>query len=144
LLKARYVLLDVQVQRVGLLIRIVYALCLVGAAVNHVRGVLGRGWLPNYLPTVSAVYWDSLTFLDPFAAALLFLRPRLGIGLTVAIIVSDVVHNLWFTAAHPLRESFFEEVTSSAFIMSQLAFFLFVALTAPIAWRESAPVAPRG
>ena len=144
MLIARYVLLDVRVQRRGLLIRIVYALCLVGATANHVRGVLGRGWLPNYLPTVTAVYWDSLTFLDPLAAALLFLRPRLGIGLTVAIIVSDVVHNLWFTAAHPSRGSFFEEVTSSAFLMSQLAFLLFVAITAPIAWKESAPAAPRG
>lgn len=137
-------MLDVRVQRRGVLIRIVYALCLVGATVNHVRGVLGRGWLPNYLPTLSAVYWDSLTFLDPLAAALLFLRPRLGIGLTVAIIVSDIVHNVWFTAAHPTRGSFFEEMTSSVFMMSQLAFLLFVAITAPVAWKLSAAAAPRG
>ncbi|MBA2467156.1 MAG: hypothetical protein H0V46_06070 [Sphingomonas sp.] len=107
-----------------------------GAAVNHVRAVLAHGWLPAHLPPLSALYWSSLTFLDPLAVALLFLRPRIGIALTAAIIVSNVAHNLWFVAAFPLRGSFAEDVTSSGFMMSQIAFLLFVALTAPLAWRE--------
>lgn len=76
----------------------------------------------------------SLTVLDLVAALLLFLRPRVGIGLTVAIIISDVVHNLWFEATHPLSGSFFRAVTASLFMMSQIVFLLFVAITAPVAW----------
>jgi hypothetical protein len=119
------------------LIRIVYALCLAGATLNHVRAVLSRGWLPEQLPTASAIYWSSLTVIDPLAAVLLFLRPRLGIALTLLIIVSNVAHNLWFIAAHPLRPSLLEDVASSPFMMSQIASLLFVAVTAPMAWRDS-------
>lgn len=124
-------------QQRGSLIRIVYALCLIGATVNHVRAALTRGWFPAQLPPATAFYWSSLTFLDPLAAALLFLRPRTGIALTVLIIVSDVAHNLWFMAAHPLRRSFIEDVTSSGFMISQIAFLLFVAATARMAWQDS-------
>jgi hypothetical protein len=109
---------------------------LAGATVNHVRAVLDRGWFPEHLPPATAVYWSSLTFIDPLALLLLFMRPRVGIALTVAIIVSNVAHNLWFVAAHPLRGSLFEDVISSPFLISQIAFLLFVALTASIAWRD--------
>lgn len=124
-------------QRTGLWIRTIYALCLAGATVNHVRALIARGWFPDALPTATALYWDSLTFLDPLAAVLLFVRPRAGIGLTGAIIVSDVAHNLWFTAAHPLHGSIVVDVTSSLFMMSQILFLLFVVATAPLAWRHA-------
>lgn len=128
-------------QGIGALIRTVYALCLAGATVNHVRAVLARGWLPEALPAATALYWDSLTFLDPIAAVLLFVRPKAGIALTILIIASDVAHNLWFIAAHPLR-GFTQDVTSSAFMLSQIAFLLFVAATAPLAWRTAAGPLP--
>lgn len=121
----------------ALWIRIVYALCLAGATINHIRAVLVRGWLAEQLPLATALFWSSLAFLDPLAALLLFVRPRLGIGLTVAIIVSDVAHNLWFMAARPPGGSLLESVSSSGFMMSQIAFLLFVAATAPLAWRDT-------
>jgi len=121
----------------GRLIRLAYALCLCGAAFNHVRAILAHGWLPHQLPLPTAVYWASLTLLDPLAALLLFVRPKMGVALTVAIIVSDVAHNLWFIAAHPLSGSFYRDVTSNGFILSQIAFLLFVAASAPLAWRAS-------
>lgn len=124
----------------GLLIRIVYALCLGGATINHVRAVVTRGWFPEQLPLGTALYWGGLTFLDPLAIVLLFLRPRMGIALTAAIIASDVAHNLWFIGGHSLHGSFLEDVTSSGFMMSQIAFLLFVAATAPIAWRDARQV----
>jgi hypothetical protein len=99
--------------------------------------------MPHHLPVATALYWDSLTFFDPLAVVLLFLRPRAGIGLTVAIIVSDVAHNMWFMAEHPLRGSIEQDITSSGFIMSQIAFLLFVAATAPLAWKQSRQSAPR-
>ena len=61
--------------RTGPLLRIIYALCLLGATVNHLRSVLARGWFPADLPWGTAAYWASLTFLDPLAAILLFVRP---------------------------------------------------------------------
>jgi hypothetical protein len=122
--------------RAGLLIRIIYALCLLGATVNHVRAVHAHGWMPSDLPWITAAYWSSLTLLDPLAAILLFIRPKIGIAATIAIIFSDVVHNLWFRAGHPVTGSFYHDVTSSPFMMSQIAFLLFVAVTAPIAWKD--------
>lgn len=121
--------------RTGLLIRTVYAACLAAATINHIRAVITHGWVPAHLPLASALYWSSLTFLDPLAILLLFVRPRLGIALTGAIIASDVAHNLWFMATYPLRESLAEDVTASFAMMSQIAFLIFVAATAPLAWR---------
>lgn len=74
--------------------------------------------------------------LDPLAAILLFVRPKIGIVATIAIIVSDVLHNLWFRAGHPVTGSLYAYVTTSPFMVSQLAFLLFVAVTAPVAWKE--------
>jgi hypothetical protein len=128
-------------RRPGLWIRIVYALCLAGATVNHVRALLAHGWLPAHLPTATALYWTSLAVFDPLAVVLLFVRPRIGIVLTLAIIVSNVAHNLWFVAAHPLR-GFVADVGSSPFMLSQIAFLLFVAATAPIAWKGAATRTP--
>ena len=126
----------------GLLIRIVYALCVGGGTFNHVRSVLDQGWLPEHVPLPSAIYWSSLTFLDPLAALLLFVRPRIGIALTVAIIGTNVPHNLSYTAAYAPPGAFVSTVTSSFMMMSQMVFLVFVALTAPMAWRDARKHAP--
>ena len=131
-------------QPIGTWISIIYSLCLAGATVNHVRAVLAHGWLPDHLPPATALYWSSLTFIDPLAVVLLFLRPRLGIALTALIIVSNVAHNLWFMAARPLHGSLLEDATTSPFMMSQIAFLLFVVATAPLAWCSSARARPPG
>jgi hypothetical protein len=129
-------------RRPGLWIRIVYALCLAGATVNHVRALLAHGWLPDHLPAATALYWSSLAVLDPLAVVLLFVRPRAGIALTLVIIMSNVAHNLWFIAAHPLRGSFVADVASSPFMLSQIAFLAFVAATARIAWKDGGSGSP--
>jgi hypothetical protein len=124
-------------RRGGFWIRIAYALCLAGASINHVRALLSYGWWRDGLALGTAIYWDGLTLLDPLAAILLFVRPRAGIAMTIAIIASDVAHNLWFEATHPLGRSFVADITSSFFMMSQIGFLLFVAITAPKAWRDA-------
>jgi hypothetical protein len=115
---------------------VIYALCLIGATINHIRAVAAQGWLPAYLPQATAAYWASLTFLDPLVAALLFIRPRAGIAATLAIILSDVTHNLWFAAAYSHSTSIARAVATNPFLLSQIGFLLFVALTTPVAWRE--------
>ena len=63
--------------------------------------------------------------------------------MTVAIILTDVAHNLWFVAAHPLRGSFVEDVTSEPFLLSQVAFLLFVSATARMAGKGRADLSQR-
>jgi hypothetical protein len=126
--------------RRGLIVRAIYATCLAGATLNHVRAIAAHGLLPDFLPWGSAVYWSSLTLLDPLAALLLFLRPRLGIVLTAAIIVTDVAHNLWFVAHFASAQSLGAAIRGNPFLLSQIAFLLLVAATARIAWREAAAV----
>ncbi|PSJ39466.1 hypothetical protein [Allosphingosinicella deserti] len=123
----------------SLIIRSLYAACLAGATMNHVRSILAQGWLPEHLPWPTAAYWSSLTLLDPLAAFLLFLRPRIGIAGTMAIIASNVVHNLWFVSAHRDTRGFLDAVVNDPFLLSQIAFLVFVGLTA----RLASPVADR-
>ena len=64
-----------------------------GAVVHAVHPVLG-GWNPySSLPVWLAVYFVSLTLLDPVAAVLLLFRRRAGLGLGCAGLVSDAVAN---------------------------------------------------
>jgi hypothetical protein len=82
----------------------------------------------------SAVYWSSLTIIDPIAAALLFARPRLGIISTIVVIVTNVVHNLAVTARYAPDAEFLTRV-SNPFILSQIGFMMFVAATTWVAWK---------
>jgi hypothetical protein len=82
----------------SLIIRTIYAICLVPATFTHVLfdvryGILLGGLEPLGYPPFVRVYWAALTFLDPLAAFLLFVRPRAGLILCVAIIVTDVLNN---------------------------------------------------
>lgn len=70
---------------------------------------------------------------------MLFVSPRAGIILTTLIIVSDVMHNLLFIAAHGGGSGFHGAVIGNPFVMSQILFLLFVSATAPLAWRAACP-----
>ena len=113
------------------------------AAANHARILLQHGlfWDYNGVNSASAAYWSSLTLLDPLAAALLFLRPKAGIVLTILIIVTNVAHNLAVTAQSAPEGAFLTRVASNPFLISQIGFMLFVAATARVAWPFSAPLA---
>ena len=44
---------------------IVYALCFLGAALNHFNDIRVGGWLPyKYAPLYLNVFWTSLLFID--------------------------------------------------------------------------------
>lgn len=120
---------------IGLILRCIYALCLLGATYNHATIVLAHGLFWDYggAPWFTCTYWTLLTFLDPLAAVLLFARPRAGLALTVAIITSDVIHNAWI--------SWHYQVGLNAMFLSQVAFLLFVWVTVGAAWRRTPPSA---
>ena len=123
-------------QRASLVIRSLWALCMLGAGFNHARILLRHGlwWDYGGVGWPSAAYWTSLTFLDPLAALLLFVRPKAGVALTAAIIASNVVHNLAIVAHRARAGEILNDVASSPFVLSQIAFLLFVLATAGTAW----------
>lgn len=120
----------------GVILRLIYAVCLLGATVNHIRIVAKHGLLWDYggVPIASAAFWTSLTVLDPLTAVLLIVRPNAGVLATGIIILSDVVHNIWMTSRYAGQHSLIVAVTGDVFVVSQIVFLLFVAVTAPIAW----------
>jgi len=117
----------------SLLLRLTYAVCLLGGAATHVAVLVSHGlsWDYGGVPMLTRVFWASLAFLDPLAALLLLVRPRIGLSLTLAIITSDVVHNTWveWWMGLPLR------MFMNWMYVSQLLFLFFVVATIGIAWR---------
>ena len=125
-------------QRGSLIVRSIWAACLLIGGANHARVLLEHGLFWDYggVAWASAAYWSSLTLLDPLAAALLFVRPRAGIGVTVALIVTNVIHNLAL-AAHYAPQGEFLARAPHPFVLAQIAFMLFVLATARTAWKGS-------
>ena len=123
-------------QRASLIVRSIWAACLLIGAANHARILLQHGLFWDYggVAWASAAYWSSLTILDPVVAALLFARPKVGIWSTIILIVTNVIHNLVVTA-HFAPDGEFLNRAADPFIISQIAFMLFVGATARIAWK---------
>ena len=71
-------------------------------------------------------FWTALAFIDAFAVILLITKPILGLGLTITIIVSDVVINSWVGLTYGFGISS---------LLAQALFLLFVILTIGTAWR---------
>ena len=120
----------------SLTLRVIYALCLAGATCTHVvlhlrHGVLLGGLEGFGIPLLSRYYWSSLTLLDPLAAWLMFVRPRAGLALAGAIIVSDVAHKSW--------ELYRSGAPSGMMYWAQIAFLLFLFATIRVAWRGASP-----
>ncbi|WP_180988593.1 MULTISPECIES: hypothetical protein [Pseudomonas] len=118
--------------RVSVSIRLLFTLCLLAASFNHLRAALDHGLLWDYgygvdTPLASRAFWGALTVFDPLAALLLWVRPRWGLVLTLAIIVLDVVHNSFYVAAH--------SQWLETFYLSQVGFLLAVLALLPLAWR---------
>ena len=132
----------------SIILRGIYATCLVLATTTHVLfdvryGVLLDGMEPLGYPVGVRFYWASLTFLDPLAAILLFVRPRAGLILCATIIATDVINNCW-VAFHQsefgplsLDNSPTDQHQSGGNIdlILQVAFLIFVFATVRYAWR---------
>ena len=131
-------------QRRSLIVRAIWATCLLIAGANHAWILLRHGLSYDYggLFWASAVYSSSLTILDPFVAVLLFARPRAGIISTITLIVTNVIHNLAVTAHHAPEGEFISRAAHPV-TLSQIAFMLFVMVTARIAWKGSRSIGAR-
>ena len=117
----------------SLVVRVFFACCLCLATANHIHADVSHGLLWDYgygssAYLASRLFWGALTFLDPLAALLLFVKPRAGVVLTAAIIVVDVAHNTFYVA---LKQQGLEP-----FYLSQVAFLILVSLPSPMAWND--------
>lgn len=126
----------------SLILRTIYALCLVGATYNHWWAIYhyGLDWDYGGFPKASATFWTALAFIDPAAAILLFARPNVGVTATTAIIVTDVIHNVWIQAHYfpPVLQA----LAASPQVIEQIAFMVFVVATSPFAWSMKQQPAP--
>ena len=115
------------IRNASFLIRLTYAICLAGASYNHARIVASHGLDWNYggLPVFVCIFWTALTFIDPLAVILLMTKSILGLALTVAIIVCDVVINSWVGMTYGFDIASF---------LAQALFLVFVMSTVGIAW----------
>ncbi|GGC65332.1 hypothetical protein [Undibacterium terreum] len=111
----------------SLLLRAIYAVCLTAASYNHAYIVFAYGlqWDYGGLPLFVSIFWTALTFIDPLAAFLLLAKPKAGLGLTAAIIVSDVAINAWVGANYGFHWPPF---------LAQSLFLVFVLATIRTAW----------
>ena len=112
---------------------IIQAIAMLMGTSTHVAWALQHGFLaPAYnAPLFSMLFWDALTFLDPLAAAMLFLRPRLGTWLVLLIITADVVHNnlFYFDELYLQPRAISEWLAHYWMIWGQLLFAGFVWIT---------------
>lgn len=115
------------VSRRSLWLRIMYALCLLGATYHHVLIVAEYDWGWDYggLPRFVTTFWTALTLIDPLAILVLFVLPRAGVMLTLAIMVADVALNSWVA---------WQCGIDMAAFVAQIVFLIFVACT----WRMAA------
>jgi hypothetical protein len=93
---------------------------------THAATIWQHGLFWDYggaVPQITRAYWTSLTFLDPLAAILLFAYPRIGLIATLAIISTDVLHNLWFFRHY--------HISLNWMVWAQCAFLIFVIYTFP-------------
>jgi hypothetical protein len=121
----------------------VYAVCFLGAGLNHAHDIWQGGLFPyRDAPPLLNAYWTSLTVLDPLAVLLLYRRPRAGMVLAVLIMVSDVALNSY--AVYVLDESVWWRAAVT--LQVQTLFLGFVAGSVPFAWRRvgSPPPAKAG
>ena len=117
-------------------LRAIYVLCLLGATSTHVIAVINHGIFWDYggVSRASAMFWTSLTVIDPLVVVLLLTRRNAGILATMILIVVDVLHNLWIVQqfSPPLLSG----ISHAPAVMAQIAFMIFVFATVVFAWER--------
>ena len=100
---------------------------------THIAWIFQNGFLSeNYNASLfSKIFWDSLTFLDPLAALLLFIKPKSGVFLTLIIILVDVIHNnvVYCDELYINAPQMTEWLVKYWMILGQIVFGLFVVVS---------------
>ncbi len=118
------------------LARAIYSVCFLIGTSTHAFGIVQKGLLAFPVPLPVGIYWDALTLLDPAAAVLVWLRPRIGIPLAGAIMVTDVSVNTGCYLSGYFGPLVPNMVPLPLFL--QALFAVFVLVTAPGLYRRAA------
>lgn len=110
----------------------VYSIGFLAGTYTHAKGILTNGFLATPVPLVIGIFWDALTLLDPLTVFLLWWRPKVGLWLAVAIMVSDISVNTLVYLTGYFGPPTARMVPLSLF--EQSLFGLLVFLTAPLAY----------
>ena len=78
-----------------------FIICLMIASINHLYANVFYTELWRYCPDdrvldISKAYWYALGVIDPLAAGISMLKPRLGMYFIMLILLTDVVHNGYY------------------------------------------------
>ncbi|WP_069659723.1 hypothetical protein [Arcticibacter eurypsychrophilus] len=123
--------------RINLIIQCVGMLT---GTITHLLWIINNGFLSEkYNASISSrFFWDSLTFIDPIAAILLILKPKIGIWVVAVIIVVDVLHNgtIYFGTLLSGSLSFTSWFKNNWMLWSQVLFLLFVLMSFKINRKE--------
>jgi hypothetical protein len=104
---------------------------LLGAA-KHGYEILRGGLLPyTNAPFAFNLYWTSLLALDLLVVVLVPLRPRWGALLAVAVMISDMVVDLYAAGVF-----WHQKILTNIGLYGILTFGLFVLITAPRVWKQ--------
>jgi hypothetical protein len=86
---------------IRLVVAVQIAVLSYGSVVHAVQLATG-GWPPyRWAPIWLAIYFTSLTMLDPLAASLLWARRTLGLYLSILVLVTDAAANGYAVYALP-------------------------------------------
>jgi hypothetical protein len=114
-------------------ILVLQSLALIMGTSTHLSWVIQNGFLSEKYnaPLPTMLFWDGLTLLDPLAALLLFIKPKIGLVLTLIIILADVLHNniFYFDELYLHKLPIFDWIEKYWMILGQLVFALFALLT---------------
>ena len=96
--------------------RIIWTVGFLIGTITHSLDLYHGGWLPyDFRPLPWNIYWTSLTFLDPLAALLIWVRERWGVWLGVAIMASNVLVNGYTAFIAGFEEFYFSLALQSVF-----------------------------
>jgi len=117
------------------IILVIQAICMLIGTSTHLLWVIKHGFtyvdLNPHIAIYSTIFWNSLTFLDPLAAILLFVKPKAGVLLTATIIIVDVLHNAWVSnQVLPFAQTTLHQwLFKNQFLILQSIFCIFVVAT---------------
>jgi hypothetical protein len=121
------------------IIRIIWTVCFSIGAFNHARDIWNFGWLPyTFAPMPIDFYWTALLPLDLLATLLVWLKPKAGAWLGLAIMVSDVAINSWVVFGMGVGMMLSALAMQSAFLLFVLATFRGVAKARPYKLKHEA------
>ncbi len=116
---------------------VIYTLCLTGATLSHLQTIFQFGFLSGRDTSLAwSIFSDLLAVLDPLIIFLLYFSTRQGLILLTGVMLADIAFNAyWYHQTGVLN---FRHGSLFTWVLTgQVAFGLFVFVTAPFVWKHA-------